>query len=165
MDKKNNSEAKEVERIAEDARNSLGNFCFEECGAYCCRKGYLLLTASQVKLFSEKAGKELGEIRQLKKINDDKFSMYMGEKDKPCPNLDLKELKCRIHKHPNKPSACSDFPIFVDHETRSVKLSSRCLAVRKNMFYGHEKEIVMKKYRIVKSDPMAEAEFYVNQKI
>ncbi|MFQ5474254.1 MAG: hypothetical protein ACE5DM_00290 [Candidatus Nanoarchaeia archaeon] len=35
------------EAIADRARESISQYCIEECKAYCCRKGYLLLTPEE----------------------------------------------------------------------------------------------------------------------
>ena len=39
--------AKKAERIANKARTCISEFCYEECNAYCCRKGYLILTEKE----------------------------------------------------------------------------------------------------------------------
>ena len=40
----------DAEQLAIHARASISNYCFTECKAYCCRKGYLLLNSEEVSL-------------------------------------------------------------------------------------------------------------------
>jgi len=37
-----------AESIAEEAREAIGSYCMDACGAYCCRFGSLRLAGSEV---------------------------------------------------------------------------------------------------------------------
>ncbi len=43
----------DAEQIAEKARKSISKFCYEECNAYCCRKGYLILNKDEVDVVTQ----------------------------------------------------------------------------------------------------------------
>ena len=141
--------------ITVEARNSISSFCFEECHAYCCRKGYLPLNGKELKAVTKGNLPESKE--QVKKMGEDKYSLYMGQSDKPCPSLS--EWKCSIYKDNNRPKVCAEYPIFLDQKKKEVKLSPRCLAVREGKFYGYEAEMLALGYKIAKPHPYSEFEF------
>lgn len=132
----NNDVSAEV--IADNARNSISSYCFNECKSYCCRKGFLVLSLSQVKLLTN--GKEDG----LKKISEDSYSLDLSSNG-GCPSL--KEDKCVIHKNNDRPSACKEFPLFI-WEDGSVKVSQRCPAVKDGLLYPYLAELKSKGYII-----------------
>jgi hypothetical protein len=43
------SKYKEAELIADEARRAISNFCINEYGAYCCKKGYIIVREHQLK--------------------------------------------------------------------------------------------------------------------
>ena len=49
------------ETIVKEAKESLTNFCLEECKALCCRKGFLVLKPDQVELVTQNRKEELIE--------------------------------------------------------------------------------------------------------
>ena len=120
-----------TEQIAQKARKSISNFCSDECKSYCCRKGYLVLNKKETKLILETILKNSKDINAIKKINSEKYSLFLGDETKPCPGL--LDFKCTIHKKRNRPLACKQYPIFVNEN--KVSLSHRCLAVKKGLFY------------------------------
>ncbi|MBU1201278.1 MAG: hypothetical protein KJ583_02240 [Nanoarchaeota archaeon] len=113
------------EDIVKIARKSIGKFCIEECKAYCCRKGYLILKENQLDLVMQGRKEELDCI--LKPLKDDTFSMFMGNHNQSCPSLTT-SYTCQIHKKRNRPQACKDFPVFLT--SNKIILSPRCLAVK-----------------------------------
>lgn len=133
--------------IIEEARNSLKDYCAEECKAYCCRKGYLVMDEASAKLF-----------KNLKKINEKQYSVSLQD---DCPNLI--NFKCIIHKNPDRPKACQDFPIFLEGKT--IKLSNRCLAVKEGKFYGFIKEMESLGYKITQIGSLADSDFFKNIKL
>ena len=75
---------------------------------------------------------------QIKKLSNNQFSLFLGENEHGCPSL--KDSKCTIYKSSLRPKPCHDFPIFIGSTT--VFFSSRCLAVKNNMFYAYEKKFL-----------------------
>ena len=125
-----------AESIADRARKSISTFCFEECKSYCCRKGYLPLNESEIKLV-------LGdELDNLKKHSNGDLSLEFGAHG--CPRLN--DFKCTIHNDPKRPKVCRDYPIFVNGNT--VRISSKCLAVRQNLLYPFIKEFMHRGFRV-----------------
>jgi Fe-S-cluster containining protein len=144
----------DAEKIADKARNSISKYCIEECKAYCCRKGYLVLKPEEVDRVTQGRAKELEEKKILKKLADGKYSLYMGNYDCPCPSL--KDFKCTIHK--TKPKTCSDFPLFF--HGNNLRLSPRCPAVKNNLMYPYIKRLIAIGYKTVEEDPIADIELY-----
>jgi len=145
----------DAEKIAEKARKSISKFCMEECKSYCCRKGYLVLASSEVDAVTQNTAEKLKENGILAKISKNKYSLYLGNYDNPCPSL--REFKCIIHRSKNRPLACRQFPIFVEGET--VKFSNRCLAVKQGLFYPYIKKLKAMNYKIIESDPFYDSGF------
>jgi len=142
----------DAEKIMEEARNSLSQFCSEECKAYCCRKGYLVLNPDQVELVTQGRKEELLKNKMLKEIKG-KFSLNLS---KDCPSL--KDYQCSIHTHPNRPQACKDFPIFV--EKKWLKLSPRCLVIKMNKLYPYIHQLIKMGYTLAQSNPYSDSDFY-----
>lgn len=126
---------KTAEQIADKARESISDFCINECMAYCCRKGYIMVRENQLNQMVTKERREilekenkLKEFSFTGKIQID-FTNSLGG----CPAL--KENKCTIHKNPLRPKVCHEYPIFVfsDH----IRISSKCPAQQNNMFYPY----------------------------
>ena len=121
-----------VEKIVKKARKSIGVFCNKECKAYCCRKGYLVLDKKETKLMMETIVKNSKDMNCIKKINDEQYSLFLGDEANHCPGL--LDFKCTIHKNKNRPLACQEYPIFI--RGNKIDLSHRCLAVKQGLFYG-----------------------------
>ena len=130
--------------LALDARNSISKYCIEECKAYCCKKGFLILDIEEINLLvgdNESSLKSLGYIRLLK---DKKYSLNLSNHLGSCPSL--KDNKCTIHDNSLRPNTCKDFPIFIIGDT--IKLSKRCYAVRDNKLYPHVHKFIELGYKI-----------------
>ncbi len=134
----------EAETIAKKARSSIGKFCFEECKAYCCRKGYLVLTETELKATAGKRLKEMDENGGVKKLDNGRFSLYIGDSRVGCPSL--KDNKCVIHTSRNRSMICRNFPITLDG--KKIFLSQRCLAVRMGMLFPYIKKLTMMGYTV-----------------
>ncbi len=145
----------DAENIAQKARKSISKFCYEECKAYCCRKGYLILDKDEVDVVTQGKRKQLEKDKMLKKIKNGKYSLYMGNYDFPCPSL--KDNKCMIHNDPKRPKTCNDFPLFL--QGKVIRLSLRCLAVKQDLFYPYVKQLVVLGYIVKKEDPNDDIEF------
>jgi len=144
---------KKADYIAEKARKSISRFCMEECRSYCCRKGYLNLDARNVDIVTQGRKKELEEKKILSKIDDANHSLYLG--DVPCPSL--KDYKCDIHKNNKRPIACKHFPLFIEGDT--IKLSSRCLAVKQGLFYPYIHSLLKLGYKLSKTNSFSDFDF------
>jgi Fe-S-cluster containining protein len=122
-----------IEILVQEARNSISRFCYEECNAYCCKKGYLILSEEEIELMIIRDKEGLIKEKSLYKMPDDKYAFNLNNKFGFCPRL--VDNKCTIHKHPNRSLTCKKFPIFVF--AKSIKLSNRCLAVREGKLYAY----------------------------
>ena len=117
-----------MEKLVNEARESIGQFCLEECNALCCRKGYLTLDDTNVNIVCENKQQSL-DSGKLKKVG----SSYHLDMNKGCVNLN--GPYCRIHKNPKRPNVCKEFPLFI--EGNKIKLSPACPAVRENKMYPY----------------------------
>jgi len=132
---------KDIKLILNEARKSISKFCIEECKAYCCRKGHLTLTAKEANLITQNKTKEFEKQGTIKK-NKEVFSLNLG---KSCPSL--KDFKCIIHKNPQRPLMCKQFPIFITE--KSIRFSKGCAAVSKGLFYPYEKQFLNRGYKLI----------------
>jgi Fe-S-cluster containining protein len=137
-----------ADQILEQARNGISQFCIEECRAYCCRKGYLVLTPKQAKATMQGREEEYRSLSLLKDMTNGNISLYMGDKDHPCPSL--KDNRCMIHKHPDRSDTCRIFPIHI--KDNIIHVSKRCLAAKANMFYPYIARLAMMGFCLAKDD-------------
>ena len=133
-----------IDTILRDARKSVSRFCYEECGSYCCRKGYLVVSKIQADLISGNRFIEFQSKHIIKVLGNQTYSFYIGNPEFSCPSL--KENKCMVHTKKNRPQACKEFPIFLVNNI--VRFSSRCPAVVLNKFYPYIKKIMKLGYII-----------------
>ena len=129
----------EIETLAKEARNSIGEFCMEECKSYCCRKGYLSLSKKEAALLSDNRIDEWVKKRLLHKLGK-------------------KYFKCTVHKDPNRPKACQNYPIFI--KGNKIRLSSRCLAVNADKLYPYISQFLKLGYKIEHSYSLEDADIY-----
>ena len=115
--------------IINQAFLEIRDYCSEECKAYCCRKGYLPLNQEEAKQFK-------GELRKLK---DGTYNFFFK---RYCPHL--KEFKCTNYK--NRPRACRSFPVYI--KDKQIIFSSKCLAVKENLFYPCIKQLISLGYDV-----------------
>ncbi|HII72491.1 TPA: YkgJ family cysteine cluster protein [Candidatus Woesearchaeota archaeon] len=132
----------DAEKIAQKARRSIGMFCIEECRSYCCRKGYLVVDDSQLRLLT-KYKKDYTP--SIKPLADGKYSFFLGATDMPCPRL-KPDFKCSAHRNKNRPSACKEFPLFI--KGKEIILSHRCLAVRQGLLFPYVKQLEALGYKV-----------------
>ena len=128
--------ASKSERLAISARASLSSYCYTECLAYCCRKGYLLLSEKEIYLLRL-------DTKNLKVMPVDK--RYIFNLSKGCPNLI--DYKCAVHKNKDRPKACREFPLFVYDKT--VIITDDCPAVKENRLYPFLAEFKKMGFEIV----------------
>lgn len=142
----------DAEKLTQKARKEIGRFCMEECHAYCCRKGYLVLTPVQAELITRKKIAELKDVADLKLINGN-YSLNLHH---DCPALH--DCRCTVHSKRNRPLVCKQFPIFI--EGMNVRLSHRCLAVKSGLFYPYVSKMLSLGYKVSESDPFYDSECY-----
>ena len=123
----------EIQDLVSLARNSISDYCINECHAYCCRKGFILLNEEELNLLTGDKRQELEDNEFIKRQDDGKFSLNFSNHLGSCPRLS--DSKCTIHKDPRRPLTCEKFPIFLDEENKVIRLSPRCFAVKENKLY------------------------------
>ena len=64
-----------AENIANKARKSLSKFCMDECRAYCCRKGYLVMNKKEFSLIPAQKRKKLFDKNIVKEVIPGKYSL------------------------------------------------------------------------------------------
>lgn len=120
----------------DEARSSISEFCINECKAYCCRKGYLILNKTELFV----VGDDLLKVTSMK---DGRFSLNLNG---GCFSLGF-DFKC--NNYLRRPDTCKTFPIFV--VGNEVRLSPRCLAVKEGLLYPFIKQFLKAGY--VVSEP------------
>lgn len=136
-----------IEELADEVRNGLSYFCINECKAFCCRDGNLIVNNDELDLISG------NEHTKKKLISESSIEMKMFGKNlltfknscDGCPAL--RENKCLIHKNILRPKTCKDFPIFI--VGNEIKISSRCPAKSEGKFFEFEKKALGLGYIIV----------------
>jgi len=139
-----------AEDLAISARDSLSSYCYSECMAYCCRRGYLLLSAEEVGLMRNTLIEDL-KIMPIRTevVNDAKrFIFSLSANGKGCPNLS--DYKCVIHTNPNRPKACKEFPLFIGND-KTIIIGDECPAVKENQLYTYLAEFKRKGYKLIYS--------------
>lgn len=107
------------------------------CQAKCCRRGFLVLMNKE-EVISIVGDKELEFSKEkILKPSKNGFLLYDLEK-KPCKNL-KSDLKCGIHKNPNRPRVCGDYPLFIFKDY--VMPAEDCSAVKAGLLDHYVKEI------------------------
>jgi len=129
-----------IQQLANEARNHISEYCMTECNAYCCRKGYLILSSEEVDLLVGDKRSELEKNEFIKPQDDGLFSFSLSNDSGHCPQLN--GSKCMIHKNSSRPSTCSSYPIFINEEKKEIRLSPRCFAVRDNKLYLYVKKFL-----------------------
>jgi Fe-S-cluster containining protein len=133
--------------LAIDARRAISNYCYTECLAYCCRRGYLLLSEKEVSLMKDTDIKTLKTMPKDSETDDTRYIFNIGLKPQGCPNL--VKYKCTIHKNPDRPKACKEYPIFLFED--SVIVTDECPAVKENKLYPFLARFKKMGYKIVYS--------------
>ena len=99
-----------INRILNEARNSLSDYCINKCKALCCRKGKLVLLNEKEIEFITQGKKEKFIKRRILQPTKDKNFTFNHERSK-CPYL-TEDFKCSEWKNPNRPKVCYDYPLF-----------------------------------------------------
>lgn len=134
----------DINKIADEARNSLSKYCIEECKAYCCRKGYIIITPEEADLLIGNKQEKLISEEKLIELLGGKFSFNFTNSFEGCTQL--KDGKCLIHKNKKRPKVCHEFPIFITGKT--IRLSPRCYGVKAGLLYPFIKKFKELGYEI-----------------
>jgi len=135
-----------AETLAINARESLSSYCYTECKAYCCRRGYLILSAKEVSLMKDTLKEDL-KIMPIRTESDKKRYIFnLGSGINGCPNLT--DYKCTIHTNLSRPKACKEFPLFI-WKNKTVLVTDECPAVKENKLYSYLSEFKAMGYKIV----------------
>ena len=138
----------QAEELAVDARRSISSYCYTECMAYCCRRGYLLLSEKEVSLMKDTKIETLKTMPKNLETDSKRYIFNIGLKPQGCPNLI--KYKCTIHKNPDRPKPCKEYPLFVFENT--VIITDECPAVKENKLYPFLTQFKAMGYKIVYSD-------------
>jgi len=134
-----------IKKLVEEIQISMEDFCRQECHAFCCRKGYLMLSRKEVELVvGDKENILIAEGR-LKEMINGKYSLSFENSLGGCPQL--KDNKCMIHSEVGRSNTCKDFPILILRN--KIKISNRCPAKKENKFFKFEKEAIALGYEVV----------------
>lgn len=131
------------ELLANEARTSISEYCFTECNAYCCRKGYILLSREEADLLTHNKTDELIEKEVIAIEEGGEYVVDFSKQN--CPSL--KDNMCTIHKNPNRPKACKEFPLFI-WPHKIIHISQRCPAVKENKLYPYLTQFKLMGYTI-----------------
>ena len=134
-----------AEEIANKARDALSEYCINECSAYCCRKGYLILSKKEMELITNDKENLLRSEGFIRPLLGGKYSVILGNSLGGCPSL--KDSKCTIHKNSERPLACKEFPIFISG--KQVRISKRCFGAKTGLLYPYIRELISLGYEIV----------------
>ncbi len=136
----------QINIILDNVRNSLGNYCINECHALCCKKGYLgLHNEDEVKSITARKKTFYFKNKTLEKIENTKYRFNL-EKNNGCPNLTT-TFTCNIHTNPNRPRLCKDFPIFKVKDF--IITASFCPAIENKILQKEFDELREMGYRII----------------
>lgn len=141
-DQSNSVDEHQIDRMLDRARKSISRFCIEECGAYCCRKGFLILSENESDLVMNGSRLILQKEESFKSLDNSKYSLNFSNSLGGCPSL--LGTSCIIHKNKDRPNTCKNFPIFRHNKT--VIISKRCPASKQNMFYKCEHILIKNGY-------------------
>lgn len=144
----------EINTLADMARNDISDYCINECKAFCCSKGILVLTKDE--LFAT-FGDDEDEIEANKQYiteqKDGRFALELSRGEKGCPSLDEHKM-CKIHKSSRRSKTRSDFPIFI--KEKQIFISPRCFAHVDRKFYAFRYQAEEMSYEIVTENPFDE---------
>ena len=135
----------EIEKLANEARDSVGDFCANECHSFCCRKGYLPVSEEEANLICGKNKEKFILNGIFEEKWNGKFFLNFENNPDGCPAL--KDFKCLIHSEDKRPQTCKDFPIFILN--KKIKISDRCPAKKEGKFFKFEKDVKKLGYEFV----------------
>jgi hypothetical protein len=133
-------------KILKQARNSIGEYCMNECKAKCCRKGKLVLfNENEVNFICQNEKQNCENLGILTKTKYNNYN-YDLEK-KRCPYL-TDDFKCSKWKDPNRPKICKDFPLFLSNEIYIIT-ADFCPAVKEGKLDKYLKQLKELGFKII----------------
>lgn len=130
-------------QILIDARNSLSNYCIDKCRAFCCKNGSLLLqNENEINAIFKGTKYKIEELIEKTKSNNYTFNLTKTN----CPNLSI-DFKCNIHKNPNRPIICSDYPLM--KVKNFIMTSSACPAFEDKILDKYLEELKKLGFKII----------------
>lgn len=133
----------EINKILIEARNSISNYCINECKAQCCKKGKLILfNEKEIEFICQGKQKKYLKQKIIQKIKNNNYT-YNHQRVK-CPHL-TNDNKCDDWKNPNRPKVCFDFPLFFSQK-KYIITAQICPAVENKLFEKYFEKL--KKYEI-----------------
>ena len=132
------------EQVADEARNSIGNYCMTVCKALCCRKGLIYMRDKNE--MQAVTGNKQNDLERTKILiaKDDGFVLDVGKQQ--CPQL-TPDFKCAVYKNQNRPMACHHYPLYLYGE--QVVAAPGCLAVQNKLLDPYLEKLEKLGYRII----------------
>ncbi|MGM5482409.1 MAG: YkgJ family cysteine cluster protein [Nanobdellota archaeon] len=127
-----------AEELIDKFRYNLGDFCYTQCKAYCCRKGHITISRQEAKLITGFSFYSCIFKGKMKKRGEKFVLSLQGG----CPAL--KNKMCSIHNNPDRPKMCKEFPLFLENDR--ILLSEKCYG--KNKFYPLWSEAKMSNVKV-----------------
>lgn len=109
--------------------NDPWDFCYETCGAHCCRHGRLNLQERELEKVTGDRRQELERTGRLTKEWDGSWTLLLAP---GCPAL-LPDHRCAIY--PERPKACREYPIF--RFNRAVVTVDDCPLIKSGRLEPH----------------------------
>lgn len=106
----------------------------EECHAYCCRKGFLVMEKKEFKKVAQGQEEVVSALGRVKELPNGKISLYL---EGGCPSL--VDNKCSIHTSSLRPKTCGDFPVYLKDNV--AFFSPRCTAVKAGKLYPFMRQL------------------------
>lgn len=128
-----------AKRLAVKARNSIGQYCMDECRSLCCREGTITITDNELKLMTKDRIIIPGSIT-IATNNDNKLNLKLG-----CPSFI--EYKCAIHRNKSRPQMCKDFPLFI--YGNNIVVAHDCPAVDAGKLFPYLHKFKKMGFRII----------------
>ena len=131
--------------LLKNARNSISDFCMNECKSLCCRKGKLILL-SDLEITAVVGDKKNEYLKDGTLVQSESGNLIYDFSKVPCKNL-FNESLCKIHKSNSRPKVCQDYPLFL--KNNYVIKASTCPAIENGLIDKELKEIEKLGYIII----------------
>jgi Fe-S-cluster containining protein len=115
-------------KLADQARDSLGNYCMSTCLALCCKSGSLTITKEEALIFEHKDKEER---------KDGLFTIPL----KPhCVHLNTKSFGCSVYD--KRPTPCRSFPIYIrgSGENTTILIAEWCEGQKAGLLKSYEEK-------------------------
>lgn len=120
-----------IQDLANWRREVLPKYC-RQCRGRCCHFNLRGLSENQVRLIfsiSRDIPEEYCELgRRRFQLSSKGYTTNFQRGESGCPQL--RDGRCRIYNHLLKPRVCSDYPVFLDKEKKSLTFDDCCPAIQ-----------------------------------